>query len=62
MMTYYKQPIDIKVGICPLTGAKYEYAIWSEEDISEGNVFLEEILQGAEENNVKPQYYISEFV
>jgi len=62
MMTYYKQPIDIKVEICPITGDKYEYAIWSEEDISEGNVLLEEILQRAEENNVKPQYYIQEFI
>jgi hypothetical protein len=40
----------------------YERPIYSPEDIAEGNALLEKILQGAEENNVDPAYYMMEFM
>ena len=61
-MTYYKQPIGIETFACPITGHLVEYPIWSDDVIEEGNALLEEILQGAEENDVNPKYYIQEFV
>jgi len=61
-MTYYKQPVQIETYICPISGYPVEYPIWSDNEIAEGDALLNEILQGAEENNVKPQYYIQEFI
>jgi len=45
-----------------LSLVSYEYPIWSDEDIAEGENLLNEILEGAEENEVKPDYYIKEFL
>jgi len=61
-MNYYKQPIAIGTARCSITGELYEYPIWSDEDIAEGENLLNEILEGAEENEVKPEYYIKEFL
>ena len=61
-MTYCKQPLRIEIAVCPFTGCLFEYPVWSDDDIDEGNALLDEVLQGAKENNVKPQYYIQEFV
>ena len=61
-MNYYRQPITIETARCPITGELYEYPIWSDEDIAEGENLLNEILEGAKENGVKPEYYIQEFL
>ena len=58
----YRQPIRIETYTCPFTGYLCEMPIWSDNDIAEGNALLEEILQGAEEHDVNPKYYIQEFV
>ena len=61
-MNYYRQPIAIGTARCSITGELYEYPIWSDEDIAEGENLLNKILEGAEENEVKPDYYIKEFL
>jgi hypothetical protein len=61
-MNYYRQPIAIETFRCSITGQLYSYPIWSDEDIAEGQNLLNEILEGAEENGVKPEYYIKEFL
>ena len=57
-MTYYRQPIDIGTYKCPITNLLIEYPIWEDEDRAEAN----EIVQGAKDNNVTPQYYMMEFM
>jgi len=61
-MNYYRQPIAIGTARCSITGVLYDYPIWSDEDIAEGEKLLNEILEGAKENGVKPEYYINEFL
>lgn len=61
-MNYYRQPISIETARCPISGILYEYPIWSDEDIVEGQNLLNEILEGAKESEVKPEYYIKEFL
>jgi hypothetical protein len=58
----YRQPIRIETYYDSETGMYYERPIYSPEDIAEGNALLEKILQGAEENNVDPAYYMMEFM
>jgi hypothetical protein len=57
-MTYYRQPIDIGTYKCPITNLLIEYPIWEDEERAEAN----EIVQGAKDNNVTPQYYMMEFM
>ena len=61
-MNNYKKPIAIGIGICPHTGHRVEYPIWSDEVIAESKKILNEILEGAKNNGVKPSYYLKEFL
>ena len=58
----YRQPIRIETYYDSETGMYYDSPIYSPEVIAEGNALLDKILQGAEENDVNPRYYIQEFL
>jgi hypothetical protein len=58
-MTYH-QPIRIEVDYDPEYGYS-ERPVYSPEAYAEADALLNEILQGAEDNGVKPEYYIAEF-
>jgi hypothetical protein len=59
-MTY--QPLRIGLSYCSETNSYSEYPIYSSKVYAEADALLNEILQGAENNDVGPEYYIREFM
>ncbi len=57
----YVQPERIDVYYDEEHNSYFETPVWSEIDIERGELILEEIIEGAKENNVSPEYYIREF-
>jgi hypothetical protein len=58
-MTYH-QPIRIEVDYH--AGCYSERPVYSPEAYAEADALLNEILQGAENHDVKPEHYIREFL
>jgi hypothetical protein len=60
-MTYH-QPIRIEVHYNSKMDSYIECPVYSPEAYAEADALLNEILQGAEDNGVKPEYYMKEFL
>ena len=58
----YKQPIRIEVHYDPEIDAYFERPVYSPEAYAEADALLNEILQGAKDNDVKFEYYMREFL
>jgi len=58
----YRQPIRIETYYDSETGMHYEHPIYSSKVYAEVDALLNEILQGAEDNDIDPEYYIREFM
>jgi hypothetical protein len=57
----YVQPERIDVYYDEERNFYVETPVWSKIDIKRGELILEEIIEGAKENNVSTEYYIQEF-
>jgi hypothetical protein len=63
-MTNYKESIESDGYYISNLGKRvyFEFPVCSPEVIAKGNALLDEIVKGAEYNNISEKYYIQEFM